>query len=466
MLFSSLKTLAVALLAGSSVVAAFPSSHSSKHSKSASSSKKHHAAAASSIHLAPFMISGKSIPDKYIVVMKRSVDETQISAHLLWLTETLAVSNAFRIGDSEMMEKTFSVGKSLRGYSGRFSPQTIAVLRANPMVSHIEQDQVVSVDYIKTGAELVAQKDAPWGLSRISHKVNPATPDGQSEYIHRADVGEGVTAYVIDTGVFVNHVDFEGRAKWGATIPTNDQDVDGNGHGTHVAGTIAGKRFGVAKKAKIVAVKVLRSNGSGTLSDVIKGVEWVVEDHNAKLSKSNKVKSVANMSLGGGSSPALDKAVDAAVEAGIHFAVAAGNSGDDACDYSPAASEQAVSVGATTSTDNMAYFSNHGRCTDIYGPGYNVLSTWIGNINATATLSGTSMASPHTAGVLAALTSFEDFEAYSPSDLKTHLVETLAHKDVVKGIPTWAGGNNRLLFFEENDVEGGDEEVIEKLVIQ
>jgi cerevisin len=230
----------------------------------------------------------------------------------------------------------------------------------------------------------------------------PTDEETLAEYIYKDSVGTGVTAYVIDTGINIKHVDFEGRAIWGATIPDGDPDVDGNGHGTHCAGTIAGKRFGVAKNATVVAVKVLRSNGSGTLSDVAKGVEWVVEQHKEKELQAiasghskSKVKSVANMSLGGGKSVFLDKVVDAAVDAGVFFAVAAGNSGDDACDYSPAASVNAITVGATTSADSMAYFSNHGECNDIYAPGYMILSAWTGSPDATATISGTSMVSAH-----------------------------------------------------------------------
>ncbi|KAI8842935.1 peptidase S8/S53 domain-containing protein [Chytridium lagenaria] len=423
-------------------------------------------------HVAPLIkTNGKTIADRWIVVLKEGVEEVDMVVHHMWLAERMAWANVFSgEGQEDFMERTFDVGGVFKGYSGRFSPTTLSLLRTNPLIAHIEQDQIMSVDYIQD-ASLIAQKDAPWGLARISHKALPKTPETQSEYVYREGAGEGVVVYVIDTGVFVGHKDFEGRASWGITVPAGDQDVDGNGHGTHCAGTIAGKRFGVAKSAKIVAVKVLRSNGSGTLSDVIKGVEWVVDRHIADVANASKrdakaiVKSVANMSLGGGSSPALDRAVDVAVQSGIHFAVAAGNSGDDACDYSPAASALAVTVGATTSTDTMAYFSNHGRCTDVFGPGYNVLSTWIGSPNATATLSGTSMASPHTAGVLAALSSFAEFSAYAPEDLKKHLVES-AHRDVIKGIPTWAGGpeQNRLLFLEENVFASDDEEEDETIV--
>lgn len=251
------------------------------------------------------------------------------------------------------------------------------------------------------------ESNAPWGLARISHRdsLNFGT---FSKYLYSTDGGEGVDVYVIDTGTYIDHVDFEGRASWGKTVPADDEDADGNGHGTHCSGTIAGKKYGVAKKANIYAVKVLRSNGSGTMSDVVKGVEWAVERHldQVKSAKDGSGKkgfkgSAANMSLGGGKSVALDLSVNAAVDAGIHFAVAAGNDNRDSCNYSPAAAEKAVTVGASTLADERAYFSNFGKCNDIFAPGLNILSTWTGSKYATNVISGTSMASPHIAGLLA-----------------------------------------------------------------
>jgi cerevisin len=152
---------------------------------------------------------------------------------------------------------------------------------------------------------------APWGLSRISHR-DLASSTQSHDYVYRSEAGSNVTAYVIDTGIHIHHEDFEGRAEWGVTIPKNDPDQDGNGHGTHVAGTICGRKFGVAKKAHVVAVKVLRSNGSGSMSDVLKGIEWVLLRHRSLTSRGKKVKSVANMSLGGGKSRILDQAVNKA----------------------------------------------------------------------------------------------------------------------------------------------------------
>jgi len=291
------------------------------------------------------------------------------------------------------------------------------------------------------------EKNAPWGLARISHR-DSLSFGTFNKYLYANEGGEGVDVYVIDTGTNIAHVDFEGRASWGKTIPTNDADEDGNGHGTHCSGTIAGKKYGVAKKANVIAVKVLRSNGSGTMSDVMKGVEYATEQHtrNVEAAKNGKRKgfkgSAANMSLGGGKSPTLDLVVNAAVDAGIHFAVAAGNDNADSCNYSPAAAEKAITVGASTLADERAYFSNYGKCNDIFAPGLNILSTWIGSQYAVNTISGTSMASPHIAGLLAYLLSLQPSKdsAYAvaditPKKLKENLI-SIATSGALTDVPS------------------------------
>lgn len=281
------------------------------------------------------------------------------------------------------------------------------------------------------GAEL--EKNAPWGLARISHRSGLSFGTF-NKYLYTADGGEGVDVYVIDTGTNVDHVDFEGRAKWGKTIPSNDEDVDGNGHGTHCSGTIAGKKYGVAKKANVYAVKVLASNGVGSMSDVVKGVEWAAISHTKAVDAAKKGKkkgfkgSAANMSLGGGKSVTLNLAVNGAVDAGIHFAVAAGNDNDDSCKYSPAAAAKAVTVGASTLADERAYFSNHGKCNDIFAPGLNIKSTWIGSKYATNTISGTSMASPHIAGLLAYFLSLQ------PAKESAYAVAEITPKQLKDGL--------------------------------
>lgn len=304
------------------------------------------------------------------------------------------------------------------------------------------------------------EKNAPWGLARISHR-DALNFGSFNKYLYSDDGGEGVDAYIIDTGTNIDHVDFEGRATWGKTIPANDEDIDGNGHGTHCSGTVAGKKFGVAKKASIYAVKVLKSNGSGTMSDVVKGVEWAANSHTETLSAAKKGKkkgfkgSVANMSLGGGKSRLLDLAVNAAVDAGLHFAVAAGNDNADSCNYSPAAAENAVTVGASTLADERAYFSNFGACNDIFAPGLNILSTWIGSNYATNVISGTSMASPHIAGLLAYYLSLQPSSdsAYAvaeitPKKLKANII-AIATEGALTNVPAdtanilaWNGGGS------------------------
>ncbi|KAJ5181106.1 Peptidase S8/S53 subtilisin/kexin/sedolisin [Penicillium cf. griseofulvum] len=422
--------------------------------------------AVGSIHndAAPILSSmtSRDIPDSYIVVFKKHVDQDSASAHQSWLQEVhtahtgrmeLKKRSLFDFDYEAFMglKHTFHIAGSLMGYAGHFPEDVIEQVRRHPDVDYIEKDSEV-----RTMTDGTVEKNAPWGLARISHRESLSFGNF-NKYLYAEEGGEGVDAYVIDTGTNVKHVDFEGRANWGQTIPQGDADEDGNGHGTHCSGTIAGKKFGVAKKANVYAVKVLRSNGSGTMSDVVKGVEWAAEAHIKKSKKGDKKfkGSVANMSLGGGSSRTLDLAVNAAVDAGIHFAVAAGNDNADACNYSPAAAEKAITVGASTLADERAYFSNYGKCTDIFAPGLNILSTWIGSEHATNTISGTSMASPHIAGLLAYYVSLAPAKdsAYAvadvtPKQLKAALI-SVATEGALTDMPAdtpnllaWNGGGS------------------------
>ncbi|KAK9478662.1 peptidase S8/S53 domain-containing protein [Lipomyces japonicus] len=393
------------------------------------------------------------IPDSYIIVFKKHVDQASASTHHNWVRSVHDVSlkkrgleNPFLSSGLEHgLKHVYALADGFKGYSGRFEAATIEQIRRHPDVEYVERDSIVFASEVET------EKNAPWGLARISHRA-PLNFGTFNRYLYDVEGGEGVTAYVVDTGTNVDHVDFEGRATWGKTIPSGDVDEDGNGHGTHCSGTVAGKKYGVAKKANVVAVKVLKSNGSGTMSDVIKGVEFAAESHikEAKANKKGFKGSVANMSLGGGKSPALDAAVNAAVDAGIHFAVAAGNDNADACSYSPAAAEKAVTVGASTLGDERAYFSNYGSCVDIFGPGLNIQSTWIGSPYALNTISGTSMASPHIAGLLAYFVSLQPGSesgyasaALTPAKLKANLIK-YATPDVLSSIPE--GTPNLLVF--------------------
>jgi len=412
-------------------------------------------------------VNAKEIPNAYMVVLKK---HAAASKHHDWVqgihlasqkerTE-LRKRSQFPITTEifEGLKHTYDIAGSLLGYSGHFDDETIEQIRRHPDVEYIEKDSEV---HTMKDDDYEIEKNAPWGLARISHRSSLSFGTW-NKYLYSADGGEGVDVYVIDTGTNVKHVDFEGRATWGKTIPANDADEDGNGHGTHCSGTVAGKKYGVAKKANVYAVKVLRSNGSGTMSDVVKGVEYAAEAHSKKVeaAKNGKGKkgfkgSAANMSLGGGKSTVLDLAVNAAVDAGIHFAVAAGNDNADSCNYSPAAAANAVTVGASTLLDERAYFSNFGKCNDIFAPGLNILSTWIGGDHATNTISGTSMASPHIAGLLAYLLSLQPSKDSSyavaditPKKLTANLISIAtegALSDVpsnTKNILAWNGGGS------------------------
>jgi len=412
--------------------------------------------------------NAKIIADNYIIVFKKHVTEKHAADHHNWVQ---SVHDGYQVRKTELKKRsqtplvddifsgirhTYNIAGGLLGYSGHFDEDVIEQIRRHPDVEMIERDQEVHA--LEQDAEL--EKNSPWGLARVSNREQLGFGNF-NKYYYSADGGEGVDVYVIDTGTNVDHVDFEGRATWGKTIPSGDEDKDGNGHGTHCSGTIAGKKYGVSKKAHVKAVKVLRSNGSGSMSDVVKGVEYAAEQHSEQVSIAKKGKrkgfkgSAANMSLGGGKSAILDQAVNAAVDAGIHFAVAAGNDNADACNYSPASATKAVTVGASTLGDERAYFSNWGKCTDIFAPGLNIQSTWTGSKYAVKTISGTSMASPHIAGLLAYLLSLQPAKDSSyavaeitPKKLKDDLISigtVGALSDIPSSTPNilaWNGGGS------------------------
>ncbi|WP_328667384.1 S8 family peptidase [Streptomyces sp. NBC_00322] len=273
---------------------------------------------------------------------------------------------------------------AINGFSASGLSETEAKrLAADPAVAKVVQNKKFSIN---------ATQDNPpsWGLDRIDQ----ADTAGDKKYTYPDSAGEGVTAYVIDTGVRITHKDFGGRAAHGFDAVDNDDSADdGNGHGTHVAGTIAGATYGVAKKAKVVAVRVLDNNGSGTTEQVVAGIDWVTKNH--------KGPSVANMSLGGGADEALDEAVRKAIASGVTFAVAAGNESADASQGSPARVKEAITVASSTKEDAQSEFSNFGEIVDIYAPGSDITSAWNDSDEGTKTISGTSMATPHVVGAAA-----------------------------------------------------------------
>ncbi|MFI5659092.1 S8 family serine peptidase [Streptomyces sp. NPDC051684] len=314
-------------------------------------------------------------------------------------------------------------GSAVNGFSASGLSDTEAKrLAADGAVSKVVQNKKFHID---------ATQDNPpsWGLDRIDQKDTA----GDKKYTYPDSAGEGATAYVIDTGVRISHKDFGGRASHGFDAVDNDDSADdGNGHGTHVAGTIAGEAHGVAKKAKIVAVRVLDDQGSGTTEQVVAGIDWVTKNHQGP--------SVANMSLGGGVDEALDAAVKKSIDSGVTYAVAAGNESADASQSSPARVPEAITVASSTEDDEQSDFSNFGSVVDIYAPGSDITSDWNTGDDATNTISGTSMATPHVVG--AAAVYLAGHKDAAPADVAKALTDG-ATPDAIKNASD--GTANKLL---------------------
>ena len=312
---------------------------------------------------------------------------------------------------------------ALQGFSAELSDRAIAALRHNPRVALIEPDGIVTAQ--------VDQATPPWGLDRIDQRALPLN----KKYSYPTVAGGGVTAYVVDTGIAADVADLAGRVGAGTSfIADGNGTTDCNGHGTHVAGTIAGTTYGVAKQATVVPVRVLDCSGNGTWSGVVAGLDWVASDHQAGAP------AVANMSLGGGASATVDAAVQRVISDGVTVAVAAGNSSTNACTTSPARVAAALTVGATDSTDRRASFSNYGSCLDLFAPGVGITSDWLTGTN---TISGTSMATPHVTGAAAVLLSRNPGTPLSPSAVASSLVG-----NATTGVVKVAGSRspNRLLY--------------------
>jgi aqualysin 1 len=324
---------------------------------------------------------------------------------------------------------------ALVGFAARFPAAAVSALQRNANVAYVEADRVFSIDATQTGAT--------WGLDRIDQRDRPLS----GTYTYDAN-GTGVTVYIIDTGIRTTHQEFGGRASSGFTsISDGNGTNDCNGHGTHVSGTIGGSTYGVAKNVSLVAVRVLSCQGSGTTSGVVAGIDWVTGHHSGP--------SVANMSLGGGASSTLDNAVANSVASGVTYAVAAGNSNANACYYSPARAAAAITVGATTSSDARSSYSNYGSCVDLFAPGSSITSAWATSDGAINTISGTSMATPHVAGVAALV--LQGNPNASPATV-TQAIESNASLNKVTSAGT--GSPNLLLYsvFSGSGGGGGTDE--------
>ncbi len=362
---------------------------------------------------AKFLSKGKeAIPEQFIVVFN---DEAVGPLGEFSIASDLAdVMAAIYGGEVKRVYK-----HAINGFSARMSKEAALALSQDPRVAYVEEDGMMYASAVQSGAT--------WGLDRIDQRDRPLSGTYTYNY-----TGSGVRVYVIDTGIRTNHSQFGTRA---STVfdafGGNGQDC--NGHGTHVAGTVGGSTYGVAKSARLRAVRVLDCNGSGSTSGVIAGVDWVTANHIKPA--------VANMSLGGGASSTLGNAVQNSISAGVTYAVAAGNSNANACNYSPARAANAITVGSTTSSDARSSFSNYGTCVDIFAPGSSITSAWYTSTTATNTISGTSMASPHVAGVAALY--MQANTTASPATVRNAIVNA-ASTNKLSGIGS--GSPNRLLF--------------------
>jgi subtilisin family serine protease len=350
-----------------------------------------------------------AIRDRYIVVFEKGA-----SPAVARVAQVEAKANGGRVHHV--------YGNALQGFAATLPAPALDAMRRNPHVTSISADVVMTAS--------TTQSPAVWGLDRLDQRALPLT----NSYDY-ATGASNVTAYVIDTGLRLTHSEFGGRAVSGFDSVDGGSADDCNGHGTHVAGTLGGATYGVAKAVRLVAVRVLDCAGSGSTSGVIAGIDWVTSHHQAGQP------AVANMSLGGGASSALDTAIANSIADGVTYAVAAGNSNANACNSSPSRLPAAITVGASTISDARASFSNFGTCLDLFAPGQNITSAWLTSDTSTNTISGTSMATPHVAGAAALYLSANP--AAAPAAVRDALVNS-STTEVITNVGS--GSPNRLLY--------------------
>lgn len=352
------------------------------------------------------------VPGEYAILLKKG---ESLGHH---------ISQFGRLMDDEShFLHSWQIGENFKAFGVKVSENVLAKLRQQEGI-----EAIVENSYLTIGA--TQENPINWGLDRMDQRELPLN----NKYIYANSAGEGVDAYIIDTGINLKHVEFKnGNAVWGTTTPRNSEDLDLNGHGSHVGSTVCGAESGVAKKSRCVAVKVMKDSGLGTVFDITGGVSWVAEQH-----RNGTRKSVANMSLGSPiSNPIIDASVKALVESGVIVIVAAGNANRNACNGSPGGQPDMITVGASDMNDQRASFSNWGSCVDVFAPGVNITAAWWDSDTEYFVASGTSMASPHVAGLAALILAEKPF-GFNQEDMRNEIVKMSTQgvlSDVGEGSP-------------------------------
>ncbi|KAK9241292.1 peptidase S8/S53 domain-containing protein [Lipomyces kononenkoae] len=388
-----------------------------------------------------FFIRARSIRDRYVVVFKEDATADQIATHYSWMNREISMHG------HKLRQRIFRrFDNVIHAYSGRFLRPFAFMIAMRPEVDFVESDIVMHMSDV--------QYDAGYNLARLSHR-EIVKHETDNIFMYDENPGLGVTIYVLDTGIMVDHEEFQPDRATFVNMVLLSSSKDRAGHGTHVAGTAVGNTFGVAKCANVVGVKVLNDLGSGSASSIISGIQYVADQH-----AENGGPSVINLSLGGNLSQSLNRAVRNAVSQGIHVVTAAGNNnGANACNVSPASDPSVLTVGASDEHDRVASFSNVGPCVDIFAPGANVRSSWITHSRASRLMSGTSMATPLVAGLTAYLVA-KDPDA-SVFEIQQQVID-LATRNALTGVPESPSGTPNLIAFNGYDDTLFEEDIPEE----